>query len=296
MSKSVFANSREFIKGIARFNDLVYIISKGKTLISQDVEHTSLIAIDGIDWADAIDTDWNSSAITIARKPKEKAILVGENGEIITYVAGESENEKTLPNVILIRNAKTISGYVYACGMKRQVFKRVDENKWIDLSVTESFDAKDAIGFEDINGFSETEIYACGWLGEIYQYNGEKWTKQKSLTTLILTSICCAKDGFVYVAGQNGILIKGRNNDWEIIRLEIEFSTDIWDLCWFEDTLYVATMSNLLTLENNKLIPVDFGETKASSFYSLSSADGVLWSVGKEDVLSFDGKNWNLYE
>ena len=91
-------------------------------------------------------------------------------------------------------------------------------------------------------------------------------------------------------------MIKGRNDSWEIIEWEDDFNLDIWDLCWFGGELYVATISNLYTLSGNRLDEVDFGKIEVSTCYSLTEAQGVLWSIGNQDVLSFDGTTWQQYE
>ncbi len=180
--------------------------------------------------------------------------------------------------------------------MKRQVYERVDEGVWQDISAP--FPASgEKVGFESLDGFSRNEIYAAGWLGEIWQFDGSRWQDRGSLTNKILTAVCCAPDGSVYIAGQKGVMIKGRHDQWEIIEWDDETDADFWDLCWFQDKLYVATMSGLFTLEGNALVAVDFGDTpEPESFYSLTTAEGVLWSVGENDVASFDGQTWQVYE
>jgi hypothetical protein len=293
--KSQFSTAREFVKCAARFSDLVYVLSKGKTLMAQDIAHTSLIAVDDGAWADAVDTEWNSTAIAVAKLPSEKVIVVGEDGDVAAYVGGKTVSEKLFPMPIMIRNAKDILGHVYACGMKRQVYKRIDEGKWVDISALPG-QPTESTGFESIDGFSETEIYAVGWNGEIWQYDSTKWHQHGGFTNLILNAVLCAEEGVVYIAGQQGTLIKGRNDSWEQINFEDEVSVDFWDLCWFKNKLYVATMSNLYTLEGNKLVSVDFGNIAKPSCYSLSAADGVLWSVGRDDVVSFDGVSWKSYD
>jgi hypothetical protein len=100
----------------------------------------------------------------------------------------------------------------------------------------------------------------------------------------------------VYAAGKDGVMVKGRNDSWEIIEWEADVDADIWDLCWFAGKLYVATISNLYTLNANRLDEVDFGEIDVSSCYNLTEAQGVLWSIGNQDVLSFDGTNWQRYD
>ena len=195
----------------------------------------------------------------------------------------------------MIRNSKTIEGYVFVCGMKRQVYKRIDNNKWIDLSAPiPAVDEK--VGFESIDGFSVNEIYAVGWNGEIWGYDGKNWTNKASPTNRILTSVCCAPNGEGYICGQQGIMIKGRKDTWEIISWENDVGIDLWDICWFQGKIYVASMTNLFTLEGNELVEVDFGEMEIPSCYNLTSVDDVLWSIGKNDVVSFNGNAWQRYD
>ena len=263
--------------------------------MEEGIAHTSAISVDGGQWADTEDTDWDSTAIAVAKKPTEKLVFIGEDGDVCTYVGGNSTKESIKPQPKVIRNAKTIEGFVFACGMLRQVFHRVGEGSWKDISAPFPTGGEE-VGFEAIDGFSLKEIYAVGWGGEIWQYDGRKWTNRNSPTNVILTAVCCAPNNKVYVAGQEGILIIGRNATWEAVQWEGDVSVDIWDLCWFQDKLYVATMTNLYTLEGNQLIAVDFGDLVTPSCYSLTQAEGVMWSIGKEDVLSFDGTTWTQIE
>ncbi len=293
--KSEFVASREFVRGAARLGDLVYVLSKGKALVRQEIAHTSVVCVYQDHWADAVDTDWDSTAIAVARLPAVKMIAVSENGDVATYVGGKSTGEKIKPDPALIRNARTIEGHVYACGMKRQVYRRATERKWVDVSAPFS-DSTPEVGFESLDGFSSKEIYAVGWKGEIWQFDGKTWTPQKSPTQRILTAVCCAANGVVYAAGQKGTLIQGRNDAWKKVTLKKEASDDLWDLCWFQDRLYIATLSGLYTLEGNALAPVDFGKIKKTTCYSLTTTEGVLWSIGQNDVMSFDGTRWQRYD
>ncbi|MET3497973.1 hypothetical protein [Variovorax boronicumulans] len=288
-------DSREFVRGAARFNDLVYVISRGRSLAAGDIAHTSLVAVDQGQWSDAVDTEWDSAAVAMARAPEEKVVLIGEDGDVVTYVGGNSTQEAIMPPPVMIRNAREIGGHVYACGMKRQVFRRGGERQWSDMSAPRAGDT-DELGFEAIDGYSQNEIYAVGWGGEIWQHDGAAWHERASPTNVILTTVCCAGDGVVYAGGQGGILVRGRNDAWAVVPWDDEVTADLWDLCWFEGRLYVATMTALFTLDRDVLVPVDFGNARPATCYSLTTAEGVLWSVGRDDVVSFDGTAWQKYK
>ncbi len=286
--------SRVFTDGAARYCDLLYILSKDKSMMEEEIPHTSAIGVDMGKWVDCVNTNWNSTAIAVAKNPTEQLVIVGEDGEVCTYVGGSSKDEKALPNVSMIRRANAINGYAYACGMKRQVYKRTGENQWVDISAP--FPKKnEKVGFESIDGFSEDEVYAVGWNGEIWQYDGFQWLNRGSLTNLILTSVCCASDGVVYIVGQQGLLIKGRYDVWEVVEWDDEIGFNFWDLCFFKDKLYISSMTELYIYENGLLIDVDFTGIDVSSCYALTQAEDIMWSIGGENVLSFDGKIWQKY-
>lgn len=295
--KSQFVAAREFVRGVAARKDRVFVISKGKALMGQSIAHTSVVAVEGSKWADCVDTDWDSTAIAGATKPARKLVIVGEDGDVVVYLGGGNSDSETLkPTPSAIRNARGIAGYVYACGMKRQVYKRTDEKKWKAMNAPAPKKADEAVGFEAIDGYSESEVYAVGWQGEIWEHDGKAWHDHSTPTNLVLTCVCCAPDDTVYVGGQQGTLMHGRHGIWEPIDLEEDFGADVWDLCWYNDKLYIATIQALFTLKGKRLIEVDFGAAGPATCFSLTTAEGVLWSVGHQDVLSFDGKRWQRYD
>jgi|EndMetStandDraft_4_1072995.scaffolds.fasta_scaffold41449_2 hypothetical protein len=295
MKKSKFVESREFLRCVASRNDRVFVLSKGKALMASGIAHTSVVGVEAGDWTNCHNTEWDANAIAVARQPNAKLITVGEDGDVVAFMGGDKTANERLPNdPTAIRNARAISGYVYACGMRRQVFKRVGEARWTDISAPEPA-AGEAVGFEAIDGYSEQEVYAVGWQGEVWRYDGSTWHENNLPTNLILSAVCCAPDGNVYAAGQQGTLAQGRNDRWDIVQFDEEVDLDFWDLCWFQDRLWISTATTLFTLQGNHLEEVDFGETGRPTCNSLSAVDGVLWSVGNNDVASFDGRSWRFY-
>lgn len=286
--------SRIFLDGAARRKDLLDILSKDRKLQEKDVSHTSIIAVYKGKWGGVKDVRWDATAIAIADKPEKRLVVIGEDGQYFTYIKSKSPEGKISPAPRLIRRAKTIDGYVYVCGVGRQVYQRTDTDNWTQMHA--SIPKKgERVGFEDIDGYSKDEIYCCGWNGEIWHFDGSDWFNRSGITNLILTSICCAGDGIVYIVGQQGLIIKGSRDAWEVVEIEEEFTTDFWDVHWFNGKLYVTTMTGLYTLQDNILDEVEFNDVLNTTFYRLSSAEGVLWSIGSSDVLSFDGKKWERY-
>jgi hypothetical protein len=178
--------------------------------------------------------------------------------------------------------------------MHRQAYRRDGAKKWtcIDESMRPPSGKGEVAGFEAVGGFSEKEIYAAGWDGMIWLYDGKKWKELDSPTNVILTNLCCAEDGNVYICGRKGMLLRGRKNKWEIVKHE-SGEMDLWGLEWYSGKLYLASMRHVFILaKDDSLEKVRMGGDPAETAYHLSAADGIMWSIGAKDAMSFDGKTW----
>jgi hypothetical protein len=280
------------VGGAARFSDLIYLSVRDKEWERKDVAHAVFLSYDqGKDKdIDNRIVKWNSAGIVIAKKPKERMVAVGWKGQVLVCDQGEDCSEENLGPALKLENVSVIGGYAYACGMKREVFKRIETGKWVSIHAPRP-PKGEVLGFNAIDGFSEEEVYAAGWEGEIWRYNSKEWFQIDSPTNMRLHGVCCAGDGFVYICGINGTLIKGRKNEWQIIG-DQEFKNDLWDLHWFNDRLYAVTMYGIYELVDNELKPMNTGDEIPSTCYRLTSAEGVMWSIGTRDILRFDGKEW----
>jgi hypothetical protein len=279
-----------FIGGAARFKDLIYVIAKDRGLLQDEVEHTRFVAFDNGKFCHNGDKNWSAVAVCIARRPTEKMVAIGENGEVLTFVGGKRTEEKITPPPSVLRGIGVVDGLPVACGMKRQVYRRTGDNAWTVMNAPPPPDGENA-GFEAIAGYSGKEMYAVGWKGEIWEWDGSQWLKREGPTNLILTGVCCADDGNVYICGQHGTLIRGRHDAWDTVDLG-DFTRDLWDIHWFDGKVYLATVTDLYTYSAAGLAPVDFGPDPPATCYRLTSAEGVLWSVGASDIFSFDGGQW----
>ncbi|WP_239428348.1 hypothetical protein [Snodgrassella communis] len=138
------------------------------------------------------------------------------NGYIYAIGSG-AEEDNQIPDEPVITNIRSIGGYAYVAGTFRYVAKRGDGNNWQELNNgikrPTLKEANSIAGFEFIDGFSETEIYAGGGKGDLWQFNGETWRQVFFSSDMPLESVCCGQDGFVYIGAQCGTVFKGRNDE-----------------------------------------------------------------------------------
>lgn len=286
--------------GAVRLNDLCYVLCIDPGLQEDGLPHTSFYAYDCGLWGMYEIGRFNAHALCVVQTPKQQAIALGECGTVRVMGNNDDYDERiSVPGVSLstLRGINCIGGYAYVCGMDRQVFKRLAPGEWVALHGDMPEQPADDLvfGFEAIHGVSESDLYAVGWHGEIWQGDGERWQRCISPVHSILSDVHCAGDGWAYACGQHGVLLKGRAGLWTAIPHGLQ-DTDFWSLNWFQGQLYVASLQGIHVLEGDALALVDTGDVTPSSCYRLSSADGLLWSVGADDILAFDGVTWSRVE
>ncbi|MEN0107037.1 MAG: hypothetical protein AAGC84_11510 [Pseudomonas sp.] len=292
-----------FTSGALRSAQMAYVMCIDPGLDEEKLPHTVLDVWDtdeAEDWATAKILRWNACSTCVAQTPKRQSVTIGEHGHVFVFGSGDNHEESiTLPGgtLNLLREVRCIDGEAYACAMDRQVFRRLGQDHWQAIHGTMPEQPADdpVFGFESIHGFASDDIYAVGWHGEIWQFNGKQWRRCTSPTNVILTRVFCADDGLVYIAGQQGVLLRGRDDSWEVIDHE-DTEADLWDLQWFDGALYISTMYSIFRLHGEHLELVDCGDATPGSCYHLDSADGILWSIGADDIVQFDGHTWTRIE
>jgi hypothetical protein len=290
-------------RGVLRNKEIGYLSVVDDELAKQKVAPSSVVEIYQGELHEGPHLTWGIVGVCVNRATREQLLAVGEDGEVLLYGSGETHEEtvKTKDENPEergpLRCARFIGKNSYIAGMGRQVYRREGENQYvcIDQTMRPPEGSKEVVGIEAIDGFSEKELYAVGWKGEIWTYNGKAWRQIQSPTNLILSNVRCAEDGVVYVCGRRGMLIRGKGKSWRVIEHDAT-KEDFFGIEWYGGKLYLATMSQLFTLEGEELEPVEFDDDQPDTCYSLSAADGHLLSTGEKDVMLFDGEEWERIE
>ena len=297
----IFTPIGSYVAGAPRDPRYCYLVLTLDELSAEGTRHSVLMA-----WADgrfgkAGQTAWHTAGLAALRAPREHAVAVGEYGHCAAYGPGgylvreRIGDDDTGPRRRgPLRGVRAISGGVYVVGMDRQAYLRRAENDWIAIAtgLPPRDPGAEPVGLEAVDGFGESDIYAVGWNGEIWHFNGAQWRPVASPTNLILTGVCCAGDGKVYACGRHGLLVAGRGDSWSVI-VQSVITDDVWGLAWFQDRLYLATFTTLYSLRDDVIMIVDTGSDPAESFYHLSVwGDDVLLSTGAKDVMAYDGTAW----
>jgi len=226
----------------------------------------------------------------------QNLLVVGEWGQVDVFGPGGQTNHQIVTEKGPakdrgpLRRGALIDRIPIVVGMDRQVYRWKGGGIWETLEQGMPSTAGTVAGFEAVGGFSNSEIYAAGWDGELRHFNGKTWRGIDSPTSSIIVNLCCAGDGNVYCCGRTGLLLRGRDDRWEVMELEGE-PDDFWGIAWFKDRLYLSSMRAVYVLDGNALTPVEYGD-ETTSCYHLAASKDFLWSIGPKDVVSFDGKTW----
>jgi len=213
---------------------------------------------------------------------------MGESGETVEVVDASADGPSSLQWLLDLRK---VGNSIYTCGMARQVYRRASPDRW--LRFDSGLRTGETTGLKSINGFSETEIYAVGFRGEIWTYDGKAWTQEPGITNLTLQKVLCAHDLQVYICGAEGVIITGRSGRWQAVEQDLTTET-FWDMTEFRNSIFLSGQSGLFRLESdNRLSRVDMRLPHRTTTSRIDANEEVLWSVGREHLIVYDGENWS---
>jgi len=241
------------------------------------------------------------SAIRVS-KPSPVGYALGRDGLISVATAAGLKEERIADagtgkgKYGYVNRIRQIGGSLYVCGHAGQVYRRSSKG-WthIDTGVLRpSATVKGSISLYDIHGSSEHDIYTAGLKGILFHYDGTTWSELDSPTNHHIERIECVSETEVYLCGgseEEGFLFRGNKDaGWETFQTKAEGGFS--GLTVFKGTPYVCAQQGLWALQSNTLLQIVPDIEPEIWFFRLVSNDDVMWSIGHEDLATFDGSTW----
>ncbi len=242
-------------------------------------------------------TGYNRPTLGISRLPKSQALLTARNGDGQTavFLGGKNSPDEFIHKSgwPITMRIKCINGYAYSVGANRKIYKRVELGKWEKFADLDAGDDIFRVGFNDMDAFSDTDMYAVGGHGDIWHYNGQRWQQMHFPTAEQLGTVTCAGDGNVYITGEGGSLWIGRESTWQCVHQGA--STLLWnDALWFENRLWLASDYQLRQWNGKEMQKVEHQGKQIHTSGHMDARDGLLVIASPSEVRAYDGKEWRL--
>ena len=240
-------------------------------------------------------TGYNKPRVGVARKPKGQALVVARNSDGQVNVFGGG---KDFPDEYIHKDGwpmtwriKCINGYAYSVGGQRKIYKRSDIGKWEKFADLPKSEQVETVGFNDMDAFSESDMYAVGGHGDVWHYDGKQWDQIGFPSNVQLGTVTCAGDGNVYISGEGGSLWVGKSSTWKSIYTG--GSSILWnDVLWFENKLWLSSDYQFRIWNGKELEPVTHKGKDVPMIGHMDAYDGLLAIASSEYVMTYDGVAW----
>ena len=293
--------------------NLVYLLTEGEEVTEDDSNTGLVMKLAGTSWKEVALPFTGLIGIDVVEgkdpeKPAEVTV-VGVDGEYFRAGAMVKREEGNIDASVhgpsgrgWIRGMRRIGAQLFAVGMSRQAYLRGPDGRWRhidpDLAAKKrgaskggASGSKKAVGLNDVDGFSEEEVYAAGLGGEIWRWDGSHWHSIHSPTNVSLQAVRRCGDG-IYIAGGAGVVLRGRGDNFEVVATE-GAKVNLHGLEELGSEIYVASLRSVYRLADGDLELVDTKLGKGLTTGHLHASDGVLWSVGAQHAIKTeDGLRW----
>ena len=226
-------------------------------------------------------------------------LMMDDAGQVFYGGLGDRKFiEDRIPPDQRCRQLTKVGDQIYGIGFGRKILKRIDHGQWEHLVPSEIRSAipSGQAGFDDMHGFSETDLYAAGGKSDVWHYDGEQWRFVDICDDPILPkAVCCAEDGFVYIACAHGVLVRGRGEEWDVFHTDknIKFC----DTVAYNGRVFFGSESGVFVSQQNteafSCQPYDFeGQIAPLNARRLDAGHGLLLAASLNSVALYDGENW----
>lgn len=290
-------DQNSFVCAAVQDGNLAYLTMVIDEFAQKRMPHGILMQCHGGRFQRISPAKWNIVSLAVLREPAPCVVALGETGVVLVAAAGSVKQEDlgaeaAVGQLVPLRGVATFGANAYAVGMRRQAYKRTPDGVWhpIHGAMLDGPNTDAVHGFETVLAISDQEVYAAGWEGEIWRFDGKQWFRVPTPTNLIITGLALADDGRIRACGQAGLMLVGRGDAWEI--LESGTQEDLWSIQNFKGRIYASGFRNVFELTDGGLKPVAEVAALTNSCYSLATNGEALWSVGPKSVLVSDGVKW----
>lgn len=218
--------------------------------------------------------------VGVCQAPVAQAMMVARNadGQVVLLGGGRDFADELIDpgKHPMTHRVKTLFGYAYSVGQGRSIYKRTEIGTWLPLNGGfPAIEAATAHGFEDMGAFSEHEMYAAGGHGDVWHFNGERWSQMGFPSDVQLGTVTCAGDGQVYISGEGGGLWMGQKSSWK--RIYGGGASVLWnDVLWFDGKLWLSSDFQLRQWDGESLEPVTHGGKQIWLSGHMDARDGLL--------------------
>lgn len=232
-------------------------------------------------------------------REKDLYCFLGRRGQLREHPSGQSPRDEQIPLAnAYIKSLREIGGQLHVCGTQGQVLRRTAQG-WVhmDQGVFEPLQEQVTSSLNALDGFALDDIYAAGDGGALWHWDGKVWTRLDSPTNLPFYVVLRHSDGSIVLAGAGGLVFKGdRHHGWTVLSDPAFDRLTLEQACEFKGVLYFCAGTTLLSYANGALAVVHVPLPGPFAFDNLDARDDMLWTVGDDAVLSFDGSLWRRHD
>lgn len=292
LSESYYCASAEEVLPEEQFD---YYSSRGKTMIGYYLT----------DWQkDTSPPEWGGKVwprhsffnTRVVNTAPYEYLIMDDAGQ--GFYGGLGDNkfaEKQLSPKTRFHQLAKVEDQVYGVGWGREVFKRLGPENWQCIS-EQIREHGNGHGFEDMDGFSNNDLYAVGGTNDVWHFDGEQWRYIDVCDEKVLPfSVCCAEDGYVYIGCAWGIVLRGRGEEWDVFHTDknIKFC----DTVAYNGRVFFGSESGVFVSQQNteafSCQPYDFeGQIAPLNARRLDAGHGLLLAASLNSVALYDGENW----
>lgn len=162
--------------------------------------------------------------------PFSQYVGVTMENEVFAIGSGFEGLEEPIPYEFAISNTRTIGGRLYVVGSARSVVRRIDRNNWEKLNKGIHLPAQDEIKTIREQMLFWMLLVLVVWMASLKMISMPQAVKEMSGISMVMNggkfifpsnmlieSICCGQDGYVYIGAQSGTVFKGRKDQWKMI-------------------------------------------------------------------------------